>query len=72
MHRIASEAGYTLEAVMRLSKDIRLFGQVCELLLSELAALREPTDEEKLVIGHYCKEVLEKVSSPVPANTIFS
>ena len=61
-----------LKAPMRLSRDVTLFGKVSELLLSELAVLREPTAEEKLLIEHYCKEVLDKITSPIPANKIFS
>jgi hypothetical protein len=52
---------------MRVKNDIQKFSTACELLLGDIALERPLTNDEALLIKHYCNEVLIKVDQP-PAN----
>jgi hypothetical protein len=45
---------------MQLAEDVHTFGRACEHLLASVAIHRLLTEEELLLIQHYCKELLEK------------
>ena len=49
---------------MELAKNVHTFSSACERLLASLAIYRPLTEEEALLIRHYCKELLEKVPPP--------
>jgi hypothetical protein len=50
------------------SKGVSSFARGCEHLLAHIALHHPLNKEEKLLVEHYCKEVLEKLSSPPPAH----
>ncbi len=52
---------------MKLSEDVQKFISACERLLSAIAIHRPLTQDEALLIKHYCNEVLSKIDHP-PAN----
>jgi hypothetical protein len=49
---------------MRLKKAIQTFSSACEHLLGNMAIHRPPTEDEVLLVKHYCCEVLRKFDSP--------
>jgi hypothetical protein len=49
---------------MRLKKAIHTFGSACEHLIANMAIYRPPTEDEALLVKHYCQEVLRKFDSP--------
>jgi hypothetical protein len=52
---------------MEVSKDVHLFSRACEHLLASVAVHRPLTQEEVLLVKHYCNELLHKIVSP-PTN----
>src|SRR6476646_3404861 len=64
----ATFSGVALRAklkVMTLTNDISAFGNLCERLLASIATHRPLTEQEVLFIGHYCKELLHKISGVI-------
>ena len=49
---------------MPLSTDVHEFTRACEHLLAGMAIDRLPTEDEVLVIKHYCNEVISQIDSP--------
>jgi hypothetical protein len=49
---------------MELTQDVHTFGRVCEHLLVSVAVHRPLTEEEVLLVRHYCKELLDKIPPP--------
>jgi hypothetical protein len=45
----------------QVSKDVKEFSRACEHLIASVALHRPLTEEEALLVRHYCKEILEKV-----------
>lgn len=52
---------------MNLSEDVHKFISACERLLAGIAIKRPLTQDEVLLVKHYCSEVLSKIGHP-PAN----
>jgi len=52
---------------MNLSEDVHKFISACERILSSIAINRPLTQDETLLVKHYCSEVLSKIDHP-PAN----
>jgi hypothetical protein len=44
--------------------SIKAFGKACEHLLANIAIHRPLTQEEMILVRHYCKELLEKAAPP--------
>jgi len=49
---------------VEVSNQIKAFGRACEHLLAGVAMYRPLTEEEMLLVRHYCKELLEKAAPP--------
>jgi len=49
---------------MKLSEDVHKFISACERLLSSIAIHRPLTQDETLLVKHYCSEVLSKIDHP--------
>jgi hypothetical protein len=46
---------------MEVSKNVHLFTTACEHLLASIAVHRPLTQEEALLVKHYCDEVVRKI-----------
>ena len=46
---------------MPLSNEVHKFTRACEHLIAGMAMYRPLTEDERLLIKHYCNEVLTKV-----------
>ena len=53
---------------MQVKKDLQAFGKACEHLLASIAIHRPLTEEERLFVLHYCKELLGKIGFPLRSN----
>ena len=53
---------------MQVKNDVQAFGNACEHLLASIAIHRPLTEEERLFVLHYCRELLEKVTPPPRSN----
>lgn len=49
---------------MRLKKAVQNFTSACEYLLANMTIHRLPSEDEVLLVKHYCNEVLSKIDSP--------
>ena len=49
---------------MPLSTGVHEFTRACEHLLAGMAIDRLPTEDDVLVIKHYCSEVIRHIDSP--------
>ncbi len=49
---------------MPLSNEVHKFTSACEHLIAGMAMYRPLTEDERLLIKHYCNEVLTKVDQP--------
>ena len=49
---------------MPLSNEVHQFTRACEHLIAGVAMYRPLTEDERLLIKHYCNEVLAKVDQP--------
>ena len=49
---------------MPLSNEEQKFTSACELLIAGIAMYRPLTEDKRLLIKHYCNEVLTKVDHP--------
>ena len=49
---------------MPLSNEVHKFTMACEHLIAGMAMYRPLTGDERLLIKHYCNEVLTKVDQP--------
>ena len=50
--------------IMKLSEDVQKFINACERLLSGIAINRPLTQDEALLVKHYCNEVQIKIDQP--------
>jgi len=48
---------------MRFKKAVQNFTSACEHLLANMVIHRPPTEDEVLLVKHYCNEVLSKIDS---------
>ena len=46
---------------MQVSEDVHKFSSACEHLLADIAMYRPLREDERLLVKHYCQEVLSKV-----------
>ena len=49
---------------MQVKEDVHKFTSACEHLLADIAIHRLLTQDEVLLIKHYCNEVLGKIDQP--------
>jgi len=49
---------------MELKNDVHTFGNACERLLASMAIGGPLTETERLLVRHYCHELLEKTATP--------
>ena len=64
---VLSDAWYH-DYSMQVKNDVQAFGHACERLLASIAIHRPLTEEERLFVLHYCKELLEKATPPPRPN----
>jgi len=51
---------------MELSNVVHRYGGACENLLASIRTLRPLTEDEVLLVRHYCNEILQKIPPPPP------
>ena len=49
---------------MRVSNDVHKFTSACERLLADMVIHRPLTQDEVLLVKHYCHEVIRKIDQP--------
>ena len=49
---------------MYLKEDVHKFTRACEHLIAGITMYRQLTQDEVLLIKHYCNEVLSKIDQP--------
>ena len=49
---------------MQVKEDVHKFTSACERILADIVIHRPLTQDEALLIKHYCNEVLDKIDQP--------
>ena len=50
---------------MQVKNEVQAFGKSCEHLLASIEIHRPLTEEERLFVLHYCKELLGEIGFPL-------
>ena len=54
---------------MQVAKEIQAFCNVCEHLMASVRIYRTLTEDEALLVRHYCKELQETIAPPPTRTT---